>query len=75
MSVTLAERESVSTRKPVKSNTLDITYELVAFCPSCFAMETLYFTDEGLLPTRKFHQEGNKVYHCPGQSCRLYRSS
>ncbi len=47
--------------------------ELVAFCPNCKAFETLWFSEESLVPTRKFLQVGRRVYHDCGsdQACRL----
>ncbi len=47
--------------------------ELVAFCPSCKAFETLWFADDSLVPTRKYCQVGRRVYHDCGsdEACRL----
>ena len=47
--------------------------ELVAFCPKCKAFETLWFSDENLVPTRKYLQVGQRVYHDCGsdEACRL----
>ncbi len=49
--------------------------EVMAFCPTCKAFQTLWFTGGTLTPTRKFHQAGEFVYHdCnPEKPCRLYR--
>jgi hypothetical protein len=51
------------------------TQELIAFCPKCKAFETLWFTGDGLIQTRKFNQEDTRVYHDCGSNepCRLYR--
>ncbi len=48
--------------------------EAVAFCPRCKAFQTVWFSGDKLLPTRKFVQEGNLIYHDCGSSqpCRLY---
>jgi|GEM_PF-1093289 len=48
--------------------------QLVAFCPVCKALETLYFASDCLIETRKFSQGNGKVYHDCGsrEPCRLY---
>lgn len=48
--------------------------EAAAFCPQCKALQTIYIDDDRLVPTRKFFQEGNHIYHDCGSSqpCRLY---
>ena len=53
------------------------TREIVAFCPKCKALETLTYTNEGIIPTAKFTQRGNSVYHgCESEvPCRLYSLS
>ena len=47
--------------------------ELVAVCPKCKAFETLWFSGDRLISTRKFHQSGTHVYHGCGsdEPCRL----
>jgi hypothetical protein len=49
--------------------------EAVAFCPGCKAFQTVWINSDKLLPTRKFTQERNEIYHDCGsnQPCRLYR--
>ena len=37
--------------------------EVVAFCPVCKALQTLWFTDSRLMETCKFSQYGDQVYH------------
>lgn len=51
--------------------------ELVAFCPGCKTMETLWFNGDCLMQTHKFNQRGEQVFHDCGTSepCRLYRPS
>lgn len=53
-----------------------VTSELVALCPKCKTLETLWFNRDGLIQTRRFYQEDGKVYHDCGSSepCRLYRT-
>ena len=50
--------------------------ELVASCPKCKTFETLEFTGEVMMATKRFWQsEKGKVYHaCPGPDvpCRLF---
>jgi hypothetical protein len=50
--------------------------EAMAFCPQCKALQTVWISDDKLMPTRKFFQEGSQVYHDCGSSqpCRLYHS-
>lgn len=49
--------------------------ELLAFCPKCKTLEVLYTTSDRLVPTRRFSQSGEAVYHNCGanEPCRLYR--
>lgn len=51
--------------------------EVVAFCPRCKALQTIWISDNTLMPTRKFYQIGSQIYHDCGsnQPCRLYHSS
>ncbi len=48
--------------------------EAVAFCPQCKALQTVWIDGDTLMPTRRFFQEGNLIYHDCGsvQPCRLY---
>ncbi len=50
--------------------------EMVAFCPKCKTLETLWFSRDRLMPTVKFYQQDNRIYHDCGSSepCRLYRA-
>ncbi len=49
--------------------------EVVAFCPACKTFETVPYTNEGLGKTRRFIQEGSRVFHLCGskEPCRLLR--
>ena len=73
---TIAELKKVKPVRRKKLRMLDVTHELVAFCPECMAFETLGFTQEGMLPTRKFQQLDNGIFHACGATkpCRLFRS-
>lgn len=50
-------------------------YEVVAFCPGCKTLETLYLNNGLLMQTRKFNQQGEQVFHScdTPEPCRLYR--
>lgn len=62
--------------KEIEADRPGLNYELVAFCPKCKTLETLLFTGESLVQTRKFRQDKNRVFHDCGssESCRLFRS-
>ena len=48
--------------------------ELIAFCPQCKDIQTVWINQNGMIPTRKFIQKEDQIYHdCgTGQACRLY---
>lgn len=48
--------------------------EVVAFCPKCKTLETLWLAESQLLPTQKFSQKDNRIFHNCGSDkpCRLY---
>ena len=50
--------------------------ELIAQCPGCKTIETIYFSNGELVSTRKFYSDNTLIYHKCGsnESCRLYRS-
>ena len=75
MSVSIAQRESGTTKKLLQNRVVDME-EVVASCPKCKTFETLCFTKHGLIKTQKFSQEDSQVYHDCGskQPCRLYRT-
>ena len=67
------------TENPATAN-LDLdsgvrTGEAIAYCPYCKALQTIWISEKRLLPTRKFYQKGDQVYHDCGstQPCRLYQ--
>ncbi len=51
--------------------------EMMAFCPGCKAIQTIWLDGDRLMLTRKFTQVGNKIYHncSSGQPCRLYQNT
>ncbi len=54
--------------KEVQQSVAASTHELIAFCPKCKTLETLWFTGGRLAQTRKFSQESAYQrfykYHC-----------
>lgn len=50
--------------------------EVMAFCPGCKAFQTVWLNENRLMSTRRFTQEGSRVYHNCGseQACHLYYS-
>jgi hypothetical protein len=60
-------REKPATAEPV---------EVMAFCPGCKAFQTVWLSENRLMSTRRFTQEGSQVYHNCGseQACHLYYS-
>jgi len=51
-----------------------LSKEVMAFCPSCKAFETIWFSNGTLNQTRKFMQSGNHIFHDCGSNepCRLH---
>ncbi len=49
--------------------------ELLALCPACKALEVMRFSGPLMVPTRKFAQKADGVYHSCGAGvpCRLFR--
>lgn len=75
MVLALARRpQTQSLNRTAESYPADVR-ELVAFCPGCKTLETLYFNDGWLMPTRKFNQQRGRVFHDCGtpEPCRFYR--
>jgi hypothetical protein len=50
------------------------TEEVMAFCPRCKALQTVWLQGNIMMPTRKFSQAGGRIYHNCGSSqpCILY---
>ncbi len=50
--------------------------EAMALCPQCKALQTIWLSDGILMPTRKFIQEGSRIYHdcSSGLPCHLFHS-
>jgi len=51
--------------------------EVVVYCPTCKALQTLSVVGDTILPTRKFSQRGPRIFHDCSDTlpCRLYRIS
>jgi hypothetical protein len=69
----LVKKQQLSTEQATSGI---LSGEVVAFCPVCKALQTVWFTKGRLVPTRKFSQDGDQVYHDCGskEPCRLYRT-
>ncbi len=72
---------TLETRSLISDHTLRLrqsmmagTNEVLAYCPKCKTFETLCFTGGVMVPTRKFYQNSNQVYHdCSSEEpCRLF---
>lgn len=77
MSVLIARRQKSGIAEVQQNRVLEMTDELVALCPKCKTFETLWFTNDRLVKTRRFSQENSQVYHDCGanEPCRLFRAS
>jgi hypothetical protein len=74
MSVVLAQQH---VQNDMEENGQDICSsidEVIVVCPRCKTLETLWFSAGLLVPTRKFRQSGNRVYHDCGsdEPCCFY---
>ena len=78
MSIVLTKPQVSSTGRETRPIIAAEAKEFIAVCPKCGTIETVWFTEDGLLvPTRKFRQYGSRLYHDCGsdKSCHLYRTS
>ncbi|MGD0781085.1 MAG: hypothetical protein ABR954_09980 [Dehalococcoidales bacterium] len=75
MMLTLINEKKVS--GGLERNAASQAEELLAFCPGCKALQTVWLNGNTLMPTRKFTQVGSQIYHnCSSKEpCRLYYSS
>ena len=60
-------------RAGIKSETEE-PEEVMAYCPHCKALQTIWLTGDALMNTAKFTQHGNHIYHNCGATapCKLY---
>jgi predicted nucleic-acid-binding Zn-ribbon protein len=78
MSIVLTQPQISSTGRKSRPIIAAEANEFIVVCPKCGTLETVWFTQDGLLvPTRKFSQYGARLYHdCgAGTPCHLYRTS
>lgn len=78
MSIVLTQPKISSTGRKTRPIISSEALEFIVFCPKCGTLETVWFTEDGLLvPTRKFSQYDTKLYHDCGADipCHLYRIS
>jgi hypothetical protein len=71
---------AMQTIKHAKTNAVqkqnpETSGEAMVVCPQCKAIQEIWIQDGMLLPTRKFRQIGNNIYHDCGSKlpCRVYR--
>lgn len=71
----IAVKEERVTRAREKRHVAE-PVEVMAFCPGCKAFQTVWLNENRLMSTRRFTQEGSRVYHNCGseQACHLYYS-
>ena len=76
MPIAFLKRKTLGVTNDVGAIISSKTDEVVAFCPRCKTLETLYLSSGQLTPTRKFSQNDGHIYHdCGGlKPCQLYRS-
>ena len=76
MVLVLAQRSQTQSLSRTAVQSVPDIRELVAFCPGCKTLETLWFSNGWLMQTRKFTQQGEQVFHDCGtqEPCRLYRT-
>jgi phage FluMu protein Com len=77
MSIDVGQRNKTSAEKILQRIDSVGSTEVVVFCPGCKALETLYFNESQLIPTRKYAQKMGGIYHACGSNepCRLYSLS
>ena len=68
-------RRRTSGKKPWRLSSTTES-EILALCPGCKALEVMHFSGSLMIPTRKFAQKPDGVYHSCGAGipCRLFRS-
>ena len=75
MAVSTASRPATRVLEATALGDLSGEMEATAFCPGCSTFETVWFLNGDLMPTRKFAQVGQRLFHDCGTSrpCWLYR--
>lgn len=74
MALAAVREQSIGVNKDLRAGA---SGEVVVYCPTCKALQTLSVVGDTILPTRKFSQKGARIYHdCSDtEPCRLYRIS
>ena len=69
----LRERTNTIVGERIKSSRSE-PEEVMVFCPGCKALQTVWLSDNALMPTIKYTQSENHIYHSCGttQPCRLF---
>ncbi|MFP3975515.1 MAG: hypothetical protein ACOC6S_02415 [Chloroflexota bacterium] len=69
----IANKMQSSMAQEETENTIGQVHEFIALCPKCKTMETLRFTGDRLVQTRKFSHQERGVFHDCGseEPCRL----
>ena len=68
MSIVITQQQKSGATKEAWHRKIASVDEVVAFCPKCKTLETLWFTGDMLIQTRKFSQEDKRVYHDCGSN-------
>jgi hypothetical protein len=77
MSMTLVSEKEIKPFAVKEEPYTGESLEMMAFCPGCKAIQTVWLNGDRLMSTRKFTQLGNHIYHNCGSSqpCRLYHNA
>jgi hypothetical protein len=67
------EKGTKSTAVGVRNHSTE-SEEVMAYCQQCKALQTIWLNGSTMMPTQKFTQQGEYIYHNCGsqQPCRLY---
>jgi phage FluMu protein Com len=76
MLFTVTKKQNKPDAREVKAIISVTADELVAQCPACKTIETIYFSAGQLISTRKFFNDDGHIFHRCGSNepCRLYRT-
>jgi hypothetical protein len=72
MVITAAER--VKDRAGVWKYDQSEAEEVMIYCQQCKALQTIWLDGTAMMPTQKYTQQGNNIYHNCGSKhpCKLY---
>ncbi|OGN88173.1 MAG: hypothetical protein A2Z74_02110 [Chloroflexi bacterium RBG_13_46_9] len=68
MAVALVQQHVQNTAEKNGQDIYSPIDEVIVFCPKCKTLETIWLSAGFLVPTRKFRQSGNQVYHDCGSA-------